>query len=288
MLVTIDTLVQHGACQEGIDFLQKHFPNGAELRDLIDYRFTPTDFLHWGFLNLEATSEEQAAYWEKVGVIDSSNIFQSDHITESDSVRYSSYVTQSSVVRKSNSVTDSQLVFDSRDVESSVNVFKSTFVYHSTQVLKSNNVTGCCNIVKSTYAVDSTSVYDSQIITDSRHIRNSTNLTNARLCSDCSNLTNALFCSDCHDGECLVFNKPISPKQFAMLMERYDNFVKEETCLANKWPVGKPLFPETPVEERNWMKQYHPLPDKLWLWAESLPNFDPLLLYRITFKSSLL
>lgn len=288
MFVTIDTLKKLEACNEGIEFFQRFFPDGAELIDVINHRFVSLEMLHWGFLHLSPNEEEVMAYWKKLEVVNSDKVYHSDHITDSEIITRSNHITQSRIVRASTGITNSQVVISSNDVEDSTNIFNSNFVYQSHEVLNSQNVTNSHNVVGSIYVVDSDSIYCCEVITDSRHCRNSTNLADSLLCSECNNLSHAMFCAGIDGGEYLLFNKPIAPKQFEMLRQRYNTIATEFTNLAGPWPRNASFFPNPIVEELNWQKQYLPLPEKLWEWAKTLPNYDAMLLYRITFISALL
>ena len=55
----------------------------------------------------------------------------------------------------------------------------------------------------------------------------------------------------------------------------------------NYWPSAMiPL--DAPTTQRNMMKQYETLPDKFYRWVKTLPGYDPMVLYSLTYNPNLL
>ena len=68
MILTKEILEKYDACSQGVKWFERTFPNGGELIDVINHRYTDKQFLHWGFTNLTVSEEEKAAYYKKLNI----------------------------------------------------------------------------------------------------------------------------------------------------------------------------------------------------------------------------
>ena len=107
MFITVDTLQKRGACQEYLDFFQKHYPDGVEMLYMIEQEDIPYHALHWGYKWLDPSKEEVTAYWKRVAVINSKGVDESDHVTNS------------KIIVSSSRIADCRDIIDSKDVTSS-------------------------------------------------------------------------------------------------------------------------------------------------------------------------
>ena len=62
MFLTIDVLRRLNACEQGIKYVERFYPNGVELVDIINDRHINKDFLHWGREYLTVNATEMEAY----------------------------------------------------------------------------------------------------------------------------------------------------------------------------------------------------------------------------------
>ena len=74
MFITADLLRKYGACEQGIKYIERFYPNGAEMIDVIRDRHISKDFLHWGREYLTHTPEELAAYFTACDIINSEGL----------------------------------------------------------------------------------------------------------------------------------------------------------------------------------------------------------------------
>ena len=55
MFIAPEMLRAHGACDQGIRYIERFYPYGAEAIDIIRDRHISKEFLHWGRENLNLT-----------------------------------------------------------------------------------------------------------------------------------------------------------------------------------------------------------------------------------------
>ena len=295
MYLTREILDKHNACGQGVTWFNENYPNGAELIELINNPKTRTHLLHWGFSHLNTSEEEKQAYYNRLKIIDCNtdtiykchNITHSDYVVDSYNIEDSSYIFSSSRVEESNNVSNSKIVVQSGCV------YNSSFVTNSNRVLGSINVTDSWNVVNSEYVVGSKSVINGNMITDSYFVGGLAqgrcmDVTDSAFIFECKNIKNCLFCTNIEDKEYQLFNKPISERHYKIVMKQLlDLLENEDAILALEWPCCQiPL--DTPRVNRNLAKQYEHLPEEFWEWVESLPNYDPWILYSITFQNRLI
>lgn len=284
MFITVDILQKRGACQEYLDFFASHFPDGVEMMQMIEQGHLSYHALHWGYKWLDPNEEEVAAYWKRVRVENSEGVDESDHITNSKIISHSSEVIESEEVYHSKNVNTSCYITHSEDVEHSQDVGNSNFVWDSGQVLNSSNITNSTEVFESTYVVNSDGIFRSSNIMECMAIINSHNLTDCGYCADCKNLKNALFCQGIADGEYMLFNKPIDKARFEVIYKQFKKF-SPRIQLTEPW---KRIYGQTPRVNYNYRKHHAGISIGFWRWVRTLPNFDPMTMYSITFDPQFL
>ena len=297
MFLTLEILERYNACKVGKDWFTHFFPNGGELMDVINHRFVDPEILHWGFTNLTTTAAEKEAYYAKLKIdcVDCSTIYHCNDITNSKWVTRSSNVSLSEYIFGSQDVDACDNVLSSNNVQDSHQVFNSEFVYNSQAILGSKNINDSSNIVNSDYVVRSHSVYNSANVTGSAFVTGfafgrSKHIKNSRFVEECSNIKNCLFCRGISDAEYMMFNKPVDPEDYDMIIKQLDRLLKDwemELVKDRVWP-SQTIPLDTPVIQRNVIKQYSGLPESFWRWVKTLPNYDPMVLYSITYNKNLL
>lgn len=284
MYITLDILQQRGACQEYLDFFQKHYPDGVEMLHMIEHGHMPYHALHWGYQFLDPNEQEVAAYWKRVAVVDSVGVHESDHVSLSSVVRDSSQIESSSVVYHSKIIKNSTNIHRSEMIYDSNYISESMFVDGCEKVIKTSNATNSKNLYSSNYILDSQSVFESTNIVNSSVIWKSENMTNCYFCFGCHNLQNSLFCEGISDGEYMVFNMPIDKARFDMLLKQFKKF-EVSLKLTEDWPSDKPLVPKIFYDYR---KHFEGVPEQFWKWVSTLPKYNPQIMYSLTFDSRFL
>ena len=280
MFITLDILQKRGACQEYLDFFAKHYPDGVEMKHMIERGHLPYHAIHWGYQWLDPDEEEIAAYWKRVCVEDSEGVFESDHIYHSSVISQSSNVTNGTYIYSSKNITNSSAVVDSEYIDNSNDIWDSFVVEKSDRVLKSKNVSESNEVCQSNYVVGSSGIYQSDNIVNSVAIWKSEGLTDCAFCFNCRNSTGLLFCTDADGAEYQLFNKPIDKVRFNMIQQQLKRMFSPELTLFST--------PETynavPKPYYDYRKHFSKVTDKTWEWVKTLPGYNPSVLYSLTFN----
>lgn len=296
MFLTLDILERYGACESGKKWFARNFPKGAELIDVITHKTATPEILHWGYNHLTTNEAEREAYWKKLEVVtlDRDSIYNSDHVSDCTYVSRSSKVKLSNFIFNSIDIYDSNNVSSSRNVEHGHQVLSSEFVYYGEQIMHSKNVNECTNIINSDYVVRSTSVMNSAVVTDSHYIHGlaagqTRQIKNSAFIFNCQNIKNCMFCTGIHDVDYQLFNQPIDPDQFDLIMKQMKKVMDDWRAeyVKGEWPEGTiPL--DFPAIQRNTINQFANLPEAFWRWVKTLPGYDPNILYAIIFQADLI
>jgi hypothetical protein len=292
MYLTLDILKKNNACGQGVDWFSQNYPDGAELIDVIRDKRVATEFLHWGYQHLSINEAEYQAYLERlqIEVEKPWTIYEGRIVKNSEYVSKSERVTNSSFVFGSKQIKDSHNVNHSKMVERSEMIYNSFLIDNSKRVLDSKNITDSANVICSDFVVGSYSIFNGSMITDSGYVNgfsrgSSRDITESFFIMSCKNLRHCLFCEGISDKEYHLFNKPITPKLYEVISKQlWDILEGRDLTFTKEWPENTvPL--DTPRVQRNLIKQHKDLPDEFWDWVKTLPNYDPTVLYGITFQS---
>ena len=288
MIITTDFLVNNKACKQGIEFVQKFYPNGVEMIDLIKDPRISKEMLHWGRKQLTHTKEELDAYCQICNITNSSGFWYSENVRDSLYVVKSFDVSSSKHVFNSKSIERCIDVSGSEQIEDSSKVFISEWVTNSSKVYSSKNIENSQNICNTTLTIGAKNVYGSTNILNSTEIINSQNITNSICCTESQSLTNCLFCYGLKDMEYCIFNKPIDKERFNTYKKQYLKLMQDvELSFIEDWPESL-VQSITPALDLNLSHYYKSAPPKFWKWVRTLPNFNEQILYQITMRSEAL
>ena len=283
MFLTVDILKERRACEKGIDFVKNFYPNGVELSEIIQNRDIPKEFLHWGFSHLDATDEEIKLYEKVLNITNTTGYFESEKVSDSQQVRFSSEIENSKDIYRSKKVKNSYSIYSSNNIEDSSNVNTSAFCSNSKVILNSTNITDSNMIIDSNCIIRANSVIKSSFITESTCIINSSNTENCNFLMSCGNMKNSLFCLNLDGKEYHIFNKPISKIMYENISFQFNKIISLPLKMAlidEENLIPKPIY--------NFSKFFEDLPSDFWQWVKTLPNYDPEILYSMTFNSTLL
>lgn len=294
MKITHDLLVRRHACAEGIEFLDKYYPDGVELIDLLTdlssskYQL-PVDFYYWGETNLgfdddyEKQKRERAMFERLLAIDRSSAIVGSNRIKDSYMVGHSKYVERSRSVFHSEHVSDSDDVNGSARITKSHGVFDSKFVSDSGEVLFSVNVTNSTNVINSHYIVNSANILDSTNIVDCRDCRTCTNMDNSSFCVDCNDSSNLIFCIGIDNANSHIFNEKVQPSVFQMVAEQYKRIMPTRLRYAAPY-VPNSVLPQSIQVDYDHRKYYRDImeSEEIRSWIMSLPHFSANVWYDMT------
>lgn len=286
--ITKDFLEKYLPCSVGFDEFEELYPNGAYMIDIIKDKRTPIHLLQWGYEHLETTPAERAAYYERVKVKNSYPVYLSYSVDNSQFISYSNSVKNSNGVQHSKLVNDSQYVMQSAAINESQSVKFSEDVTNSSNIYNSQHIINSKNIVEGITISDSNSIYKSKNIISSSFIEFSENVEYSAFANFCKNSKALLFCNNLENAELCLFNKPISYTQYREILltireKLIDNklhLIDEELrCTNGKWSGG--------IIQTD-LKTHYLLPNNFYDWVATLPNYDPFILYNITYLDNFL
>lgn len=287
MFITVDILQKYQACEQGIRYIQRFYPNGAEMIDIIRDRHISKEFLHWGREHLTHSPEELEVYARVCNIINTEGYWYSQDVRDSKYVIKSKQVTASIGVFGSNDIVNSNDIADSESVLDSKQIFGSSMVDDSEKVFKSQNITRGINICNSTMVADSKNIIDSCSIFDSSEIIRGLNVSDSHFCQDCKEIKHCMFCDGLEEAEYCLFNKPIEKKHYELFEKQYLKYLIERLDFIREWPEemlsSRYISPTKKFDD--W---YHPISPRFWKWVRTLPGFDSMLMYNITMLPEIL
>ena len=287
MLITAELLRKYNACEQGIKYIERFYPDGAEMIDIIRDRHINKEFLHWGKEHLTTNEEEQLAYCIACDIVNSEGYW------------YSIKVHDSQYIVKSKEVKNSKGVFESSEVDSGFDIVNSDNVTNSKQIFYSSMIENCQKIYKGINIVESINVCNSTMVARCKNIINSANVfdsseiikcntvTNSHFCQNCVNIEHCLFCDGLENAEYYIFNKPVDKNRYEMFEKQYQKYLIELLGFIREWPenLSVSTFNSPTKKFDDW---YYPIPQKFWKWVRTLPGFDSMLVYNITMLPEIL
>lgn len=281
MIITYQLLEEYGACEQGKEWIKKHYPDGAELSTLMTQRHFPKSFLHWGYKYLSTSEEEKALYHKILGNSNNNTILECSNTTNSTRVFYSNNVDNGVDIHRCEDVKHSQVVINSNNIENSDQIFLSEFIYDSKKILNSANINQSINIIESTYVVRSKNIYMSNLITGCGEIYKSINLEDSFLCNNCSNLKHCFGCQNLHNEEYCIFNVKIGKEHFEIIKKQYLSIMETLFAYVDSWPTDL-INIEIPKINRKFPQHYQTIPPKFWKWIKTLPNYSDNHMFYLT------
>lgn len=287
MFLTLETLNEKNACATGILWFKRYFPEGGELKDIIAHKYVPVDFLHWGYNNLPANSEERELCRTKLNIVcgNPQTIFNSQNILNSSNVSHSKNIENSDCIFTSKFVKDSNIVHSSKNVKNSHHIFNSVNVTNSSQIYISNNVENSKNIIQSSNVSNSSGIAFGNNIIDAICVIGKENYMNNNIYSsyfiiNSNNLTNCLFCCNKDSENLLIFNHPVSESEFNKCKNELLQITQNWTPnFISNWGEPSTSLDFPLVNNKN--EFFKTLPQEFILWVQSLPHYDENLFLQI-------
>lgn len=281
MLITADLLRKYDACKQGIKYIERFYPNGIEMIDVIRDKHINKDFLHWGREYLTHNEEELAAYCVSCNIINTEGYWYSQDVKDSKIVIKSKEVTDSISIFESTEIVNCSDIVNSDNTTNSKQIFYSSMIDDCQKVFRGINIVESINICNSTMVARSKNIIDSSNIFDSSEIVKCNTVTNSHFCQNCVNIENCLFCEGLENAQYHIFNKPVDEGRYKMIEKQYLKYLTELLSFIREWPenlvVGTFVAPTRKFDD--W---YHPISEKFWKWVRTLPGYDPMILYNIT------
>ena len=277
MFINNEILEKYGACASGKKFINRLYPNGVEIIDLLDNRHIPDEILHWGAEYLPVSAEELEKYYQRVNVVDSTNCSMSSKITKSNNIFKSINISNSNFIKLSQNVIDSENISSSQSIKTSKYVNNSISVEYSELIVNSKNITKSVNIANSS---DLDYCFN---ISNGKNLLNCDTMYNSSLCEysgfssfliDCHKV---LFCSQLNQSSFMLFNKPISESLFYEIWEQYKTITKNVEIIEDSSNI---FYNGAPIVRFDIM--FKKLGEDFKNWVKTLPNYDNFIMYQIT------
>lgn len=83
MFITVELLKKYKACDNGIKYIDRFYPNGVEMIDVIRDRHIPKEMLHWGREFLTHSEEELVAYMQACNIVNTEGYWYSQDVRDS-------------------------------------------------------------------------------------------------------------------------------------------------------------------------------------------------------------
>lgn len=291
MFLTKKDLEDRNACEFGIKLIDRLYPNGAELLEILENRHIPVSIFHWGYINLPSNEEEKKKYLEVVKVKNSTGVFFSDNIEDSSSI------SESHLVKKSNIVFNSKNVINSKNIFSSEKILNSHFIYSSKNIEDSKMIKNSKNIFYSDNIVNSDTIKNgSNIVYSSRismgsHLYHCEELKNCFFSSNCKNLYNAILCENLNGNldpeKFYLFNKEIMPAAFINVRDKLKDFLYINFDLFKNSKENLLIESDLDVNY-NFGTYYKNFPNSFYDLLKTLPNYSEEIAYNITLNYELL
>lgn len=280
MFVDTKTLQYYGAGEYLYDYISNHYPDGVEFIDLLSDPNIDQSSLDWMGRKFSLTEDEIAAYHHHFNITASIGVVNSYDINNSFIIRDSNQINDSAHIYRSKQIDKSVHILDSRCIDNSRDIYLGAFVSDSNHIANCTNVTDSAEVYKSNYVMSSRFVYQSENVVNSDAIELSKDITNCRFCAACKNLSDSLFCHQQSDGNHFLFNKPIDDIRLQAIIKQYNKFLPPlKMCKNWEHPFdGKPSI------INNFQTHFSTIPEQFWQWVESLPGYDPMVMYAITFN----
>ena len=281
MFITAEILKKYNACDQGLRYVSRFYPKGAEIIELIRDRHINKDFLHWGREHLTLTEEEQEAYREVCKIINTEGYWYSIDVCNSKNIVRSKSVKNSVSIFDSSDIESSMDLINSDNVKDSIQVFHSFMIDKSQKVLKSKNIIESNNICNSTMVVRGKNINNSFNIFDSSEIVDCNTVFNSHFCKRCKNIKFCLFCEGIENAEYYIFNQPFTKEIFELIAKQYHEHFTECLDFVQEWPSKLLSSNFTPIicKFDTW---YHSLSKTFWRWVITVPGFDSMIMYNIT------
>lgn len=287
MLITGEVLRKHGACQAGIQTIERLYPNGATVTELLMDKRIPKEMLHWGRKQLTYTEEDLGLYCKICNIVNTEGYWYSQDVSDSKYIIKSKNVIGSHNVFESFDVTTSMDIVNSDQVLDSKQIFYSSMIDQGEKVFKGRNVTESFNICNSTMVARSRSIIDSFNIFYSSELVHCEDASNSYFCKDCKDIKNCMFCDGLEGAEYHIFNKPVDENHFKLFEKQYLKMMTEPLEFVRDWPSDF-LSPTYFLPTRKFDDWYSQIPDRFWKWVRTIPGFDSLFLYNITMNPDIL
>lgn len=295
MFLTSEILKKKKACNYGLQWFERAFPDGAELMDILEEAShhlsnrKVLEMLYWGYTHLEYDERELEKMREVLSIDTSTEVWMSGSVFESHKVARSCEIYRSQNVESSYNIEDSVSIYNSKEVKKSQFVFGSEDVCDSSYILSSNRIQDCADVYKGADCLDSSHLYAvsdcyaSTRLSFSDGIAMSSYSTNLHDCSYC------LFCKDLYNKRFYIFNEKVSERDYFVreaLIKKYLTELEREQYMIKQIYNEKAYAGVELLAVPNPYCSYDRWSKDTFARLRKIPGYNDWLMYQITMNQN--
>lgn len=279
MFVNNEILEKYGACASGKEFINRLYPNGVEILDLLDNKHVPVEILHWGAKFLPVSEEELRKYEQYICVQNSTNCLESEKVFSSKNIYKSKNIDNSEFIKYSRDISNSKKITNSVDIFESSYVNNSEKIEYSTKIINSKSISNCINIINSSDISNSNNLSKCYSLKYCNTVLKSDFCELVGFSSFLTGCSKMLFCTSLTSESLMLFNKPISLYNFNEIYENFLYMIQNEDINLILDDNNSSYFnglANTKIEV------IFNVSDNFINWIKTLPNYDNFIMYQIT------
>ena len=296
LLITPQLLSTYNADPLSINFLKKHYEEGAFLSQIFRDEFydLPLEFVHWMYYNLPLTENDKKDYLTYVNIVDTMGFYSSYYIKNSFMIADSLFCENSEYILNSSHINNSSLIYSSEDVSDSTQVVDSRLITSSSYISKSNNIENSQGVLFSEDIYDSSNIGYSSSIYNSGLLVRCDNTFDSFLSRNLESCSNKLLCLDLKDdSEYMILNEKVSERRFKTLVDIFKKQLGDKIYYVNKIKEGnKSEFASWVIPLRTNLPDlllfnnlFRDNPEVISTIRKNIPDYDKELLYELTLSS---
>lgn len=293
MFLSNEILKKYNACELGLKWFDRHYPDGVELMDFLDNArvFVGPDskileLLYWGYRILPYDEREKEKYREILDIDTSEQVFESFNVINSEKVIRSHDIYNSKHIEDSTRITKSFGVHRSHDIQDSMGILNSYSIWNSNWVSMSSNVKNSYDIQACSNIVLSGNSAWSDNITRCRGLFYSNDCQEVYYSQNMNNCHHCLFCKDLENASFMIFNNPVTEKDFFVIFELVQKpFIIHTIPIANWHKKEDTYFGYTWKGLVSPSKIYSEVPQSGFDFLSTLPNYNSWMMYQLTLNS---
>lgn len=278
MFITVDLLKKYSACETGIRFVERLYPNGVEILDLLKNKHVPPEILHWGAQFLPVSPEERKKYEEYVEINTSANCERSEKVFDSANVYYSHNVKNSNFIKFCRDIRNCDDITSTENADSSAFIRNSDFIQSSQKIINGKNIFDCVNVINSSGINRSTNISNCRDISSCDKLWSSTGCKYSGFSSFLTDCEKVLFCTGLKYQACQLFNKPVEESVFQNVWDDYLARTSMAPIIIEK---DNSFYYEDEVNPR--AEAIFEITDSFRDWIKTLPNYNNFIMYQITY-----
>lgn len=284
MKVTSDLLLNYGAPDAYIQYIDDNYKSEVELDELFAREDTPIDLLHFVVKYWKMPPAPYTNYLNKCQIVSSEKVYESEDIADSLSIVSSKHISDSNWVQNSINVEGSENVYGSEKVKDSKDVWNSQNVTNSFNIIASKNIISASEVLYSDNISWSHTINCSNDVSESIAIYKSSHVLHSFFCGFCENISNSLFCINQTFQNYQMFNAPVDPLTFERTLEELTARLQNENFNFIRVDESGYYPQQRYINSVRFDSMFKNLSPEFYGWIGTLPNYSEEVFLRLFFK----